>query len=458
MRSKLDEYYANDGANDPILISFQRGDYIPRFIHVPSKTDRLSEPKKPASVLIVEDEKLVAKDLEQRLRSMGYAVLGSAPSGEAAIESVESLHPDLVLMDIVLAGPMRGTDAARQIWQRWQIPVVYLTAFSDAVVLEDIKGTEPYGYILKPFEPKQVHAILQLALSRRAKIGAESPSSALEGARLGTWEWTITDDQLAWPASAAAGAENFLDGIHADDRERVIETFTHGIRERGRIEVAYRKATEAGENGWVVGKGTVQQDPSGQLRCTGVEINMQAGLAPEHDFKAYPQLLTYTLLSRERPTAELVSLDSALDAALENLESEVRDATAQIDRPLLPSVLASQSQVTLLFQNLIGNAIKYRKPDVSPVIRISARNANGFWRISVQDNGPGFEMPYRDQIFEPFKRLPNERGEGTGLGLAICRRIVESYGGRIWAESEPGTGSVFHFTLPGVPGLCPTVS
>ena len=77
-------------------------------------------------------------------------MVGSAPSGEAALKCIDNFHPDIVLMDIVLAGAMRGTEAARHIWNRWRVPVVYLTAFSDAVVLEEIKGSEPYGYILKP--------------------------------------------------------------------------------------------------------------------------------------------------------------------------------------------------------------------------------------------------------------------------------------------------------------------
>ena len=152
-----------------MIISFQRGDYVPRFIHAVGGSERLAKNGIPASILIVEDERLVAKDLENRLRALGYNVLGSDLSGEAALLMVEEHRPDIVLMDIVLAGAIRSTEVARRLWNRWRIPVVYLTAFSDAVVLEDIKESEPYGYILKPFEPKQLHAVLQLALSRRLK-------------------------------------------------------------------------------------------------------------------------------------------------------------------------------------------------------------------------------------------------------------------------------------------------
>ena len=212
--AKLDEYYAGEGARDSIVISFQRGDYIPRFVHVSGGADRRAKPEKPATIVIVEDERVVAKDLENRVRSLGYSVVGSAPSGEAALECIDNFHPDIVLMDIVLAGAMRGTEAARLIWNHWRIPVVYLTAFSDAVVLEEIKGSEPYGYILKPFEPKQVHAVLQLALSRRAKEiaanGGLTPDrtwrqaliSRLENAPTRTWQWIIKDERVPWPKSA----------------------------------------------------------------------------------------------------------------------------------------------------------------------------------------------------------------------------------------------------------------
>jgi len=253
LRAKLDEYYAGEGARDSIVISFQRGDYIPRFVHVSGGADRRAKPEKPATIVIVEDERVVAKDLENRLRSLGYSVVGSAPSGEAALECIDNLHPDIVLMDIVLAGSMRGTEAARQIWKRWRVPVVYLTAFSDAVVLEEIKGSEPYGYILKPFEPKQVHAVLQLALSRRAKeiaansgasqdrAGRQGLISRLENAPSRTWQWIIKDEKQPWPESAErhpnpnlsgrhVSANEFLDQVAQEDRDRVASVFNEAIQ------------------------------------------------------------------------------------------------------------------------------------------------------------------------------------------------------------------------------------
>jgi signal transduction histidine kinase len=101
-----------------------------------------------------------------------------------------------------------------------------------------------------------------------------------------------------------------------------------------------------------------------------------------------------------------------------------------------------------LFQNLLGNSIKYRSPDRPAKIHVSSRSHGSQWLISIHDNGIGFSPEYAEAIFTPFRRLHGKEYAGTGVGLAICRRILERYGGKIWAESVPGEGSTFYFTLP----------
>src|SRR5436190_8731985 len=114
----------------------------------------------------------------------------------------------------------------------------------------------------------------------------------------------------------------------------------------------------------------------------------------------------------------------------------------------LPACTAEEFPLVLLFQNLIGNAIKYRRPDVAPKIHLGAQKKEGMWHFSVTDNGIGIEPQHVDTIFAPFKRLHgSDVYPGSGLGLAICKKIVERAGGRIWAESV-AHGSRFHFTLP----------
>ncbi|MBV9679339.1 MAG: PAS domain-containing protein, partial [Acidobacteriaceae bacterium] len=139
--------------------------------------------------------------------------------------------------------------------------------------------------------------------------------------------------------------------------------------------------------------------------------------------------------------------------AVENLKDIIEESQATVDSGPLPVLLAREVHLLQLFQNLLGNALKYRG-EAPPHIQVSAESQEGMWKISVRDNGIGIEPQYARQVFGLFKRLHgrNSGYEGTGIGLAICQKIVERYGGRIWVESEgAGQGSTFCFTLPGRP-------
>jgi PAS domain S-box-containing protein len=160
-------------------------------------------------------------------------------------------------------------------------------------------------------------------------------------------------------------------------------------------------------------------------------------------------LLAYARVQTEidRPTS--VSLDQDLETALSQLQALIEETKAVITHEPLPTLNADQGQMVRLFQNLVGNALKYRKPDVAPVIQISAQQRGSAWVITVEDNGIGFDPKYAREIFLPFKRLHGQQEyPGNGVGLAICRRIVEGHGGQIWAESTTGVGTRFHVALP----------
>jgi PAS domain S-box-containing protein len=148
----------------------------------------------------------------------------------------------------------------------------------------------------------------------------------------------------------------------------------------------------------------------------------------------------------------------SLREALANLGTNILENKAEVRFDFLPSVRVQRFHLTQLFQNLIGNALKYRKQDMAPVVQISAESAGAEWVFSVIDNGIGFNPAYAERIFGVFKRL-HHHGEypGTGIGLAICARIVAHYGGRIWAEGEPGKGATFRFALPGQNSRTPKV-
>jgi chemotaxis family two-component system sensor kinase Cph1 len=134
---------------------------------------------------------------------------------------------------------------------------------------------------------------------------------------------------------------------------------------------------------------------------------------------------------------------------LANLGGAISESGVAVTSGKLPSVRAHSTHVRQLFQNLVGNAIKYRSEDRAPAVHIGAERQEGYWVFTVRDNGIGIRPEFKEQIFGLFSRLHNaDRYSGTGIGLAICQRIVDRYHGRIWVESEPGCGSEFRFTLP----------
>ena len=142
-----------------------------------------------------------------------------------------------------------------------------------------------------------------------------------------------------------------------------------------------------------------------------------------------------------------VAVEGSLRRAIGNLRAAIEEAGATVTYDALPTLEADDLQLTQLFQNLIGNALKFRSASV-PRIHVSSKEKENEWEFAVQDNGIGIEAAYFDRIFMVFQRLHN-KGEypGTGIGLAICKKVVERHGGRIGVDSKLGEGARFHFTL-----------
>jgi len=159
-------------------------------------------------------------------------------------------------------------------------------------------------------------------------------------------------------------------------------------------------------------------------------------------------LLQLSRLGTRERSLGAVDCEVVLDRALANLQASIAECRAQVSHEPLPTVTADFTQLLQLFQNLIGNAVKFRGIE-TPSIQVSSETKNGKWLFSVRDNGIGIDPAHSDRIFGIFQRL-HGRGEyqGTGIGLAICKKIVEGHGGQIWVESEPWHGTTFFFTIP----------
>ncbi|WP_376741192.1 sensor histidine kinase [Streptomyces galbus] len=164
-------------------------------------------------------------------------------------------------------------------------------------------------------------------------------------------------------------------------------------------------------------------------------------------------LLTFSRVGRLNDAREPVDLDQALDKALRNLTASVEESGAVVDRPEdLPEIIGDPTLLTMLWQNLVGNALKFRHPDRAPHVSVTCEadpEAPGMWRLSVTDNGIGIPEQFAEKVFVIFQRLHGRDAYGgTGIGLALCKKIVEHHGGRIWIDTGHTDGTRFCFTLP----------
>lgn len=158
-------------------------------------------------------------------------------------------------------------------------------------------------------------------------------------------------------------------------------------------------------------------------------------------------LLAYSRIGTDRQRSEPCDTGALFDRAVRDLDLAIRESGAEVTRGPLPTVPGDATQLAQVFQNLIGNAVKFRRAD-PPRVRVDAEMKDDAWLFSVRDNGIGIERRFAERVFEIFQRLHrHDHYTGTGIGLAICKRIVQQHGGRIWVESEPGVGSVFRFTI-----------
>jgi PAS domain S-box-containing protein len=188
-----------------------------------------------------------------------------------------------------------------------------------------------------------------------------------------------------------------------------------------------------------------QLDEDGRKHCRHIVA------AVDRMYQMIEDLLELSRLDSGPSDFSLVDTAVALEHALANLHAIILENDAQVTCDPLPTVHGSDSLLTRLFQNLIGNAIKFRRDEV-PRVHVAAEQRDDAWQFSVRDNGIGIEPEHHDTVFAPLKKLHAESTfPGTGIGLAACQSIVERHGGRIWVDSEKGSGSTFHFTIPHQP-------
>lgn len=231
-------------------------------------------------ILVVEDETIVSMDLQNSLKILGYKVVGAASNGPEAIAKAESTRPDLVLMDIILKGDMDGVQTAEAIHARLNVPVIFLTACADEATLHRAKVTEPFGYMIKPFEERELHSHIEIALykhrmEKQLRESEERYFLATQGSNDGLWDWNIRDQKIyfspRWKsmlgysdAMVDTSPTDWLNKIHPSDRAQVEKCIAqHLDGTNSHFESEYRILDAKGEYRWVLCRGLARRDENG---------------------------------------------------------------------------------------------------------------------------------------------------------------------------------------------------
>jgi signal transduction histidine kinase len=392
------------------------------------------------TILIVEDEEIVAADLGNKLRQLGYDVCGSARRGEDAVALARERDPDLVLMDIRLAGAMDGVEAAEMICHELGLPVIYLTAHLDGPTLQQAKVTEPFGYILKPFETRELEMHIEMALYKHKAERALREAQAKLQAHADDLEKTVAR-RTAKLQETVTELEHFSYAITHDMRAplRAMQSFA----------------------------GLLEQECAGCQRVFSQTYFQRIKMASSRLDQLITDSLNYSKAIRQEFPLEPVDLDELLNGLVEtypNLQPDKADIHLE---PNLPTVLGNQAALTQCFSNLLGNAVKFTKPGARPQIRVwtqepsplnshplgaakrsedSSTNIHQHLRIWVEDQGIGIPQDSLQRIFGTFQRAAKGY-DGTGIGLAIVHKVVHRMGGEVGVESVEGQGSRFWVDL-----------
>jgi signal transduction histidine kinase len=397
------------------------------------------------NILIVDDEERNLTVLETVLSDPSYRLVRSLSADQALLAlTVDEFA--LLILDVNMPG-MSGFELATIIKARKKtafVPIIFLTAFynEDAHVLEGY-GTGAVDYLHKPVNATVLRSKVAIFAdlyrkSREIELANRVLNVEVNRRRIIQDQLSALNDGLEQRVAERTAALQQNDA-RLRQANQALEQFayaaSHDLQEPLRNVAVY---AELFRKRYGVGL----CDEANSFLETITEGARRAA-------RMVSDLLAYTQSSDSRDQQPAsVDAQQIVDRVLRNLEHSIEEARATITTDTLPSVPIREFHLEQILQNLIGNALKYRRDDNPPVVTISSRLEENAWRFDVRDNGIGFEPIYSETIFGVFKRLHGVgKYSGTGIGLAICKKIVESYGGRMWAESEPNTGSVFHFTV-----------
>ncbi len=366
----------------------------------------------PAVLLNVDDHES-ARYARSRILSIAGFSVHDASNGEETLALTEKYRPDLILLDVHLPD-LNGIEVCRRLKSQQDCSVMVLQISASALSAAHAKEALDAGadaYLMEPVDPDvlvaTVKALLRLHQAERSLVNANR-------------QLEIVNKELQ---RSNQDLQHFAFAASHDLQEplRTISTFT------GLIEQEMKDSLTDQQRGYF------------ERVFTGTD-RMRILIR---------DLLAYSQVGREDRPQSVVELETAVTTAMSNLKEHLEEANCKIEIPdALPSVWGDFTHLVSVFHNLLSNSLKYRNPQVAPVIRIQAEQSSPEgWTVRVKDNGIGIATKYHHQIFEPFKRLHGSEIPGTGMGLAMCRRIIEAQGGRIWVESVPGEGATLCLTF-----------
>jgi len=355
-------------------------------------------------ILVVEDERITAMDIQNTLEELGYTVPEIASSGEDAISLAEKLKPDLILMDIMLKGEMDGTTAGKYIASHYQIPIIFLTAFSDETSLNRASMSAPYGYITKPFEAQDLHIAITIAL---AKHHLEI-KSVIETERLKNDFLTNMTHEIRTPLSGMIGLLDLLYnekvGMLSSEQKDLLNDV---------IQSSY-------------------------LLLSLLSDILDLTKAQSHKMEFNPEAIDLLQLIND------VKQINKEPIFLKNIELIIEIA------PTLQGIIVDPDKLKKVLNHYLSNAIKFSAAN-SKIIISAFSEADDQFRIEVKDSGIGIKIEDLNNLFVPFQQLSMGMGkkfQGAGVGLTLVKQIVEAQQGKVGVRSEFEIGSTFYIILP----------
>jgi signal transduction histidine kinase len=347
----------------------------------------------PIRILVVEDEGLAALDTGEQLQALGYTVIGSVFSASDAIRKVEECRPDVVLMDIRLKGRTDGIAAAKEIRSRFDIPIIFATAYADDATVQRAKVAEPFGYILKPFDDRELRASIEMALYR-----------------------------------------------HRMERQRAdfLAMLSHDIRNPLGVVLGYTEIL-----GMAVRTGDLAQAEELLQRLISTTLSVHSLVT---NYLEVSRIESGRLSLRREP----LQLNDLVTSVRDQYEAEANRRRIRFETSLqhpLPLADVDPAAAERILANLVYNALKFTPVEGRVTIRSVAHGEEIL--LTITDTGGGIPPELHSRLFDRYQSSVALRQEtGAGLGLFIVKTLVEAHGGRVEVRSTPGEGTTFAVFLP----------